>query len=240
MFFFKLNLPFVLNVFKGTMHNSGIRVFIADDHEIARLGLKFYLNSESDFILVGEASNGLEAYNKIVALRPDVAILDIVMPKINGFELCGKLSNVEFKPRIVLITAVEEFVNFANIWDYDIDALLLKDIHHQEFISSLRKVLKGEKVFARQILQYFSTNKKIPNIDYIPNDFYSFTSIQYEILRRRFKGQLFPEIARDLNYSNEQIAIVFSQILSIIPEYFPLENFNFIKYISGYVVCNTI
>ncbi|MCX7879886.1 MAG: response regulator transcription factor, partial [Ignavibacteria bacterium] len=62
-------------------------VFLADDHELVRIGLRYYLQSEPMFEVVGEASNGLEAFDKIVYYRPDIAVVDVFMPLLNGVEV---------------------------------------------------------------------------------------------------------------------------------------------------------
>lgn len=160
------------------MSDSRIRIFIADDSEIVHLGIKFYLMNESDFTIVGEASNGLEAYNKITALRPDIAILDIFMPKMSGLELCRKLHNTDSKPRIVLMTAIEEFVDFSDVWDCNADGFLLKDIRQKEFVRSIRKVISGDRVFCSAIFQYMVTDKKNPNYDFVTSTNVYFNDFQ--------------------------------------------------------------
>lgn len=211
------------------MSDSRIRTLIADDHELVRLGIKFYLMNEPEFEVVGEASNGLEAYNKIVALQPDIAILDLFMPKLSGFEICRKFTSSQYKPRFVLITALEEFANFWDVWDCRADAFLLKDIRQNEFINSLRKVISGEKVFSTAIFNYMISDKKSPNFDFILTTNVGFSELQYEILTRRMKGKLFPEIARDLQLTNFEIANEISIILDSIPENRLLMNFGYVK-----------
>ncbi|MGQ9820060.1 MAG: response regulator [Candidatus Kapaibacteriales bacterium] len=195
------------------MSDSRIRILIADDHEIARLGIKFYLMNENDFTVIGEASNGLEAYNKIVALRPDIAILDIFMPKLSGLEVCRKLQNTNSKPRIVLMTAIEEFADFWDVWESNAEAILLKDIRQKEFIHSLRKVFSGDRVFSSAIFQYMVSVKKTPNYDFVPNSNIYFNELQYKIIQHRMRGETFTEITRKLNCTYEDIAQAISSVL---------------------------
>lgn len=207
------------------MSDSRIRIFIADDHEIVRLGIKFYLMNESDFTIVGEASNGLEAYNKITALRPDIAILDIFMPKMSGLDVCRNLQSSDSKVRIVLMTAIEEFADFWEVWDCNAEGFLLKDIHQKEFVRSIRKVISGERVFSSAIFQYMVSDKKIPNYDFVPNTNLCFNELQYGIIQRRMKGELFSEIAEELNCTCEDLAQGISSFLDSVSEHRFLLNF---------------
>ena len=81
-----------------------IRILVVDDHPAARKGLKTLLNEKSGWEVVGEASDGLEALDKAESLQPDVVLLDITMPKVNGLEVCRLLKQKEAAPEILIVS----------------------------------------------------------------------------------------------------------------------------------------
>src|SRR4051812_12087836 len=95
--------------------SSPIRVYIVDDHEVVRGGLKSILESASDLEVVGEASNGREAVDAISTLKPDVAMLDISMPDLNGIDVIRLLRQKELPTRVIVFSmhALGEFVSAA-------------------------------------------------------------------------------------------------------------------------------
>lgn len=191
-------------------------VVIADDHPLVRLGIKSFLMNEPKFRIVGEASNGVEAIELIENLSPDIAIVDIVMPVMDGISVARHLQQSPNNTRIVLITAIEEFIDAPSAFFSGADGILSKNISQSSFIDSLEQVLGGKKVYCTSVLQFILDSGK-----YLPknNEILRLTKLQQKIIDRRLRGYLFSEIAQELNLTMPQIASEISQIIDTLDDY---------------------
>lgn len=191
------------------MSQTKIRTLVADDNPLVRFGLNAYLGSNPKYQVVGEASNGLEAYNKILSFQPDLAIIDIMMPKMNGFEVVEKLNGFLLKPKIILITAVEEFVNPREVFKTNVNGVILKDISKNDFLKVLDLVLDGNIIYSNVFIQLLN------NI--YPNNFCKeniiFNEMQQKIISLRLKGYHFSEISGILNLDFPTMADEISKLL---------------------------
>jgi DNA-binding NarL/FixJ family response regulator len=126
---------------------QSIRVVLADDHTIFRKGVRAILEDEQDIIVIGEASNGIEAIEKVRDLAPDILIIDVSMPKMNGIE-AARVIDKQFKATKTLVLSMhhnEEYIIKsveAGAYGY-----LLKDTTKQEMVEAIRKIASGEKYF---------------------------------------------------------------------------------------------
>jgi two-component system, NarL family, response regulator LiaR len=134
-----------------------IRIFIADDHAVVREGTRTLLEREKDMQVVGEAADGEEAINLIEKLKPDVAILDISMPKLSGIEVTRRI-----KPRlpataVLILTAYDNDEYVFAVLEAGAAGYLLKDIPGKEIVDAVRSVYTGESVLhpsiARKVIQ---------------------------------------------------------------------------------------
>ena len=128
-----------------------IKIILADDHGIVRDGIKATLRDEKNFKVIGEASNGIEAIEKVKQLEPDILIIDITMPEMNGIDATAILhkSNSATKTIILSMHDREEYV-FKAI-ESGASGYLLKDTGKEEFIKAINLVNKGEKYFSSSI-----------------------------------------------------------------------------------------
>ncbi|HTR82187.1 MAG TPA: response regulator transcription factor [Bacteroidota bacterium] len=128
-----------------------IRILLADDHSVVRRGLRSLFRTTRDFVVVGEASNGEEAVRLAKKLNPDMAIVDISMPKMNGIEATRLLKerNREMKVLILTIHDSEEYI--YEMIRAGADGYVLKDAEKQEIFSAVRSVASSEPFFSPNV-----------------------------------------------------------------------------------------
>jgi two-component system NarL family response regulator len=137
-----------------------IRILIADDHLVVREGLTAILSLQKDFHVVGQAADGEEAISLYHRYKPDVMLVDLRMPKKNGFEVVTELSQLEPKPRIVVISTFDGDEHIRRSLTAGAKAYLLKDAPRQEIWNTVRLAYSGESTLsgavAAKIAQSFS------------------------------------------------------------------------------------
>lgn len=119
------------------------RVLIADDHTIVRHGLRAILKAELDMEVIGEAADGREVLKKVAALRPDIVVLDISMPKMNGLEVTQRLAREAPRTRVIALTmhSSEEYV--YSLLKAGARGFLLKESAASDLVEALRLVRRG-------------------------------------------------------------------------------------------------
>ncbi len=171
------------------------KILIADDHSIVRMGLSALLSYMPEFEVVGEAEDGEEAVRKTLELHPDVVIMDLVMPKMDGAEstraICEKLPGT----KVLILTTFGTSADVARAVAAGASGALMKDISNGEFLSALNAVVRGERVFSQEIAQTVKEESDIPN----------FTQRQMEILHSVTRGLTNAEIATQLNISTDGV-----------------------------------
>jgi len=123
-----------------------IKILIAEDHTLLREGTRHFLEQQPDFEVVGEAENGKEALEKINDLKPDVAILDIRMPEINGIEVVRQMHNLSPMTKALMLTAYDDYDYIFALMEAGASGYLLKTAHKKELVDSIRSVYSGEPV----------------------------------------------------------------------------------------------
>ena len=139
---------------------SKIKVLIADDHPVVREGIATMLSEEPDITVVGEASNGLEAAEKALKAKPDVILLDLRMPVLDGASAMQRIRAHNKTVKFIVLTTydTEEYV-FKAI-EAGAQAYLLKDVPGEEIVEAIRNVVKGKSVIepaiASRVLERFA------------------------------------------------------------------------------------
>ncbi|MET3879740.1 response regulator transcription factor [Chitinophaga sp. OAE865] len=126
-------------------------VFLVDDHEIFRNGLKQLINSEADMEVIGEASSGEDAIQQLAAIRPDVIIMDIRMPGMNGLETSIRLLEKNPNGRILFFSLFDEPDYVAAALEMGASGYILKDTSNKIFLSAIRTIHQGRYYFIGEV-----------------------------------------------------------------------------------------
>ncbi|MBN2089267.1 response regulator transcription factor [candidate division KSB1 bacterium] len=122
-------------------------IIIADDHPIVRAGLIKVLHSISNLEVVAECKDGIDALNSIRTLNPDIAILDLAMPGINGFEVIRNVRDLGLKTDFIVLTMYTDEEYYQTAVDEGVKGYLLKDNTNQELKNCIEHVLDGKEYF---------------------------------------------------------------------------------------------
>ncbi len=121
------------------------RVVLADDHTVVRQGLKRLLNRAPDLEVIGEASDGLEAIHSVQELHPDVLLLDIEMPVMDGIEVARRLREMGMKVRILILSAYDDREYISALLDTGVSGYLVKGEAPGKIVEAVRGVAQGQK-----------------------------------------------------------------------------------------------
>ncbi|MDR4534945.1 response regulator transcription factor [Glutamicibacter sp. PS] len=127
------------------------KVLLVDDQPLLRMGFRLILEGEPDMLIVGEAADGLEALTHTDALRPDVVLMDVRMPKMDGIEATERIAGAHPDTKIIILTTfdLDEYA-FAGL-QAGASAFLLKDVAPEELVSAVRLVASGDAVVAPRV-----------------------------------------------------------------------------------------
>lgn len=131
--------------------NSEIKIIIADDHPIFRRGLKGMIEAEADLKIVAEADNGETALSAILEFEPDIAVLDLDMPKIGGFEIVRHAQAKNLAVEIIFLTMHDSESIFNTALDLGVKGYVLKDSALPEIIDAIHAVWGGQNYVSREL-----------------------------------------------------------------------------------------
>jgi len=181
-------------------------VLIADDHPIFRNGIKVILKGMNDIELCAEASNGEEAYTFICSVFPDIAILDLDMPILNGIDVCRKVKEEGLSSKCIILTMHKEKHFFNEAMESGAMGYILKDHAEDELIRCINNVREGKKYVSDRIAEYLTEIDTGREIDEgIRKNFQLLTATEKVIIRLVSQGKSSLEIASHLFISSNTV-----------------------------------
>ena len=192
-----------------------IRILIADDQELVRTGFRVVLDAEPDLEVVGEAGDGLAALDAAETLKPDVVLMDIRMPNLDGIEATRRLVAVDGAPRVLILTTFD-------LDDYVYEALragasgfLLKDARADELRQAIRMVAAGDALLSPAITRrLIESYTRRPPMTAHPARLAELTPRELEVLRLLARGLSNAEIARTLIVGDATVKTHVARIFS--------------------------
>jgi DNA-binding NarL/FixJ family response regulator len=186
-----------------------IRILIADDHPIVREGLTAVLETQPDFVIVGAAASGTQAVERTATLRPDVILLDLALPELDGVAALRQIRAADPAAHVIIFTAFDTDERILAAVQAGAQGYLLKGAPREELFQAIRVVHDGgsllQPVVAARLLRQFSGAAALPE---------QLTERELEVLRQLAKGRQNKEIATELWISERTVKFHVSAILA--------------------------
>ncbi|MEC3885661.1 response regulator transcription factor [Halobacillus sp. HZG1] len=191
-----------------------IRVMLVDDHLVVLRGLKFFLNTQEDIEVIGEVENGEKALHAYEKWNPDVVLMDLMMPVLDGVEATKKLREAHPEVKVVVLTSYSDQDHVIPALQAGAVGYQLKDVDPDELVKTIRAASKGEKLLhpkaTNLLLEQMSNgaNKKEPGVHF------KLTTREKDVLYQITLGKSNKEIASDLYITEKTVKTHVSNLLS--------------------------
>ena len=170
---------------------SKLKILIVDDHAIVRDGLAAILKFQKDMVVVGEADDGKSAIQKAQALRPDIILMDLMMPNINGADATAAIKQVQPESQILLLTSYGTSSDLSRAFRNGATGAITKSLPKEELLAAIRNVAAGMRIVSPEIEQTLNEASETPAL----------TPRQLEILRSLARGLTNDDIAHQFGLS---------------------------------------
>ena len=182
------------------------KILLIDDHPLMRKGMRQILELETDFVVVGEASNGSEGVAQALKLQPDLIMLDLNMKGISGLDTLRSLRAHDVNARVVVLTVSDEQSDILALMDAGVDGYLLKDSDTAELIENIQKAARGEMALSETVRQHFLRQ---PENDPLAQ----LTDRELDVLQWIATGMSNKQIAAQLFISEETVKVHIRNLL---------------------------
>lgn len=178
------------------------RIFIVDDHPIIRQGLRKMIEEKTVHKFVGEADNGAQAIKLIEELKPDIIVVDISMPEMNGFELIRALMNKPFAKEFIMLTMYKEEEYFNEAMDLNVKGYILKESTRAEFLKCLNDVSSGNYYLSPELSGFLLQRTHVPDtILHQKPSLKLLTQMEIKVLKLISQNKTSKEIGEQLHIS---------------------------------------
>jgi len=178
-------------------------IYLAEDQEMLNSALSALLDLEDDLQVIGTATDGETALKQIIDLKPNIAILDIEMPKLTGLEIAKQLRIIKQDIKIIILTTFAQASYFEQAVSSRVNAYLLKDSPTDDLIKTIQDILKGKTIFAPELVTNIISSEKNP-----------LTKREIDILKEISLGLSSQEIAQKVFLSDGTVRNYISSIFS--------------------------
>ena len=175
--------------------NAKIKILVADDHAVVRSGLALLLATERDFEVVGQAKNGEEAFALARKAQPDVVVMDLAMPKMDGAEATKRILEERPSTRVVILTSFGAADGVAHALQAGATGALMKTAEDETLVATIRRVAAGERVISPDIRRELTANPPVPEL----------TPRQRDILASMTRGLTNKDIASELGIRRDGV-----------------------------------
>ncbi|MBI5633342.1 MAG: response regulator transcription factor [Nitrospirae bacterium] len=189
-----------------------VGVFIADDHGIIRSGLKTLIESQQDMVVIGEADNGVDAVTRVIELRPDVVIMDISMPRLNGTEATKQISDALPEIKVVILSMHHTDEHVFRAMKAGARGYILKESAGPEVVNAVRAVMAGDYFFGNGVQEPPADHHR-RGWQRSKSPIESLSSREREVLQLVAEGRTSIEIANMLSISQKSVETYRSRLM---------------------------
>ncbi|MGM0885761.1 MAG: response regulator [Bacillota bacterium] len=188
-----------------------IKVLFVDDHEMVRIGVSAYLSAQSDIEVIGEADNGLKAVELAMQLRPDIILMDLVMPEMDGIEATKRIIEKWPEAKIIIVTSFLDDEKVYPALEAGATSYMLKTSKASEIARAVRSTFQGQSVLEPEVTGKMMEKLRRPKITQLHDQL---TNREMEILLLMTQGKTNQEIADELYIALKTAKVHVSNILS--------------------------
>ncbi|HDR3490767.1 MULTISPECIES: response regulator [Bacillus] len=191
-----------------------IKLLLVEDHHIVRRGLVFFLKTREEFEIVGEAENGEEALTFIQTERPDVVLMDLSMPKMDGIEATKRIKQYDETIKILILSSFSEQDYVLPALEAGADGYQLKEVQPEQLVASIIAVHEGNANFHPKVTPALFGRSAVKKEKEKENPFSMLTKREQEVLREIAKGRSNKEIAAELHITEQTVKTHVSNVLA--------------------------
>lgn len=188
-----------------------IKVLFVDDHEMVRIGVSAYLSAQADIEVIGEADNGMKAVELAMDLRPDIILMDLVMPEMDGIEATKRIIEKWPEAKIIIVTSFLDDEKVYPALEAGATSYMLKTSKASEIARAVRSTFQGQSVLEPEVTGKMMEKLRRPKISQLHDQL---TNREMEILLLMTQGKSNQEIADDLYIALKTAKVHVSNILS--------------------------